>query len=337
MRDLMFGLLALGWGVQALASDLAAYTVPATTQAGVYRATGTVQAIRSANLAVPVSGRITRLPAQVNQTVRAGELLAQVDSAPADQNAQASRAQIAAAQASLAQAKNEWQRTQTLAAQHYLSTAALEKAQMQFQVAAAQAQAQMATAGAAGAQAAQYRITAPFTAVVARVDASLGAMAMPGQGLIEVYDPQALRIEVQLPASVFEQLRQDQTPTVALGGQSVHINQVQWFPTTEQYSQTRTVRLQLASGSTLTPGKTVSVHFASRALNRLQIPSRCVVRQSEFASVYVLAKDRPPQLRYIRVGQDDGERVDVLAGLKAGEQIALSPEVAAQRSQGGKP
>lgn len=104
----------------------------------------------------------------------------------------------------------------------------------------------MATAGAGGAQAAQYRITAPFTAVVARVDASLGAMAMPGQGLIEVYDPQALRIEVQLPASVFEQLRQDQTPTVALGGQSVHINQVQWFPTTEQYSQTRTVRLPVS-------------------------------------------------------------------------------------------
>lgn len=338
MRKLMFCLVVLcATSAYAQAPRLETYTIPGAAQAGTYVATGTVQAVRWASLAVPVSGRITHLPAQVNQHVKAGQLLAQVDSTPADQTAQASRAQIAAAQASLTQAKQEWQRTQALAAQHYLSTAALEKAQAQYQVAAAQAQAQIAAANAAGAQAAQYRLQAPFAGIIARVDGNLGALAMPAQTLVDLYDPNALRVEVQLPASVFNELLQNQTPELRRGTTSLTPTQVQWFPTTEQYSQTRTVRIGLHTGSDVVPGSTVQVNFSTRQAARIRIPTASVLRQNEFASVYVVNAQAQSQLRYVRLGQTLGDHVEVLAGLRAGERIALQPELAAQHRQGDRP
>ncbi|WP_293813797.1 efflux RND transporter periplasmic adaptor subunit [uncultured Aquitalea sp.] len=328
---LCVGLLASPFG---FALELQTVTITAGEGQGWYEATGTLQAVKSAQLSVPVAGRITQLPAQVNAQVKAGQLLAQIDGAPAEQAANASRAQIAAAEAGLAQAKSEFARAKALADKQYLSASAFEKAQAQYRIAEAQAKAQMAQAGAATAQAALFRLTAPFAGVVARVNGDLGAVTMPSQPIVELYDPAALRVEVQLPATAIESLKRDISPQVTLAGRKLPVEDVQWFPTTDLQAQSRTVRIQLRPGVKATPGNSAQVLFSTVSKGQMVVPSTSVLRFTEFSAVYILTQDGTPQMRYIRTGKVLGAQTEVLSGLRRGDKLVLNP-AAAQSMAGG--
>lgn len=329
-------MLLVAAGAQAAA--LSSVSVQRQPIYGGYHSEGVVQALRSAALAVPVAGRITRLPAAVGQHVNAGQLLAQVDDAGAQETAQASRAQIAAAQAQLLEAKKQYARAKVLAAKQYLSAAALDRAEARLAGAEAQANAQIASAHAAGAQAGLFRLSAPFAGLVARVNGDLGAVTMPGQPIVELYDPAALRVEVELPISVYAKVRQNIAPAVRLGDGAVQaVQKIEWFPSTDPKSQTRTVRLILPAGARAVPGQLAGVDFVlADRHTALTVPRRSVLHQREYDAVYVLDSRQQPQLRYVRLGGAQGDRVEVESGLAAGDRVALDPEAAA-RASGGQP
>jgi hypothetical protein len=61
----------------------------------------------------------------------------------------------------------------------------------------------------------------------------------------------------------------------------------------------------------------------------LRIPRGAVVQRGELSAVYVLDPSRIV-LRQLRLGAVDGDAVEVLSGLKAGERIAADPVAAGQ-------
>jgi hypothetical protein len=60
------------------------------------------------------------------------------------------------------------------------------------------------------------------------------------------------------------------------------------------------------------------------------VPAKAVVRRAELTGVYVIGADGKPLLRQVRLGPASGEQVEVLAGLAAGERVALDPQAAAR-------
>jgi len=65
---------------------------------------------------------------------------------------------------------------------------------------------------------------------------------------------------------------------------------------------------------------------------QIRIPAGAVLRRSEVTAVYVIDSAGAARLRQVRLGPVEGNEVTVLAGLQAGEQVALDP-VAAGRGQ----
>ena len=64
----------------------------------------------------------------------------------------------------------------------------------------------------------------------------------------------------------------------------------------------------------------------------LLVPRAAVLQRSELTAVYVVGESAGPQLRQIRLGTAGDERaVEVLAGLRAGERVALEPVKAGMR------
>ncbi|MGL6044999.1 MAG: efflux RND transporter periplasmic adaptor subunit [Vogesella sp.] len=317
----------------ALAAPLPTLLLGSQQHSPLYHSQGVVQAQRSAELSVPVSGRITQLSVRAGDNVKAGTVLARVDGEAARQSASASQAQIAAAQAQLAQAQREFARTQKLAAQNFISASALDAAQAQLKTAEAQARAQMATVRASGAQAGLYQLSAPFAGTIARVNGDLGALAMPGQAIVAMYDGSALRVEVQLPASVYANLNQQAAPVLSWRGQALKVGRIEWFPSTDAGSQTRTVRINLQAGSAVAVGEMVQAGFSLRGSDsQLRVPAAAVSRQREFDTVYVVDHSGRASLRFVRLGSAENGTFPVLAGLRAGERIAANAEQAATLS-----
>jgi hypothetical protein len=56
------------------------------------------------------------------------------------------------------------------------------------------------------------------------------------------------------------------------------------------------------------------------------VPRAAVFRRSELTAVYVIDAEGRPSLRQVRLGTASDERaVEVLAGVRAGEHVALDP------------
>jgi multidrug efflux pump subunit AcrA (membrane-fusion protein) len=85
------------------------------------------------------------------------------------------------------------------------------------------------------------------------------------------------------------------------------------------------------NGYGLYPGMMLRVHVPTGESERLLVPAEAVVYRSELRAVYVLDGEGRVRLRQVRLGARQGDRVEVLAGLSAGETLALDPRAALER------
>lgn len=299
---------------------------------------GTVEAVRQSTIAVQVSGRIVSLSIRAGDTVQAGQLLLQIDSQTTDQDALANQARVRAAQAALDLASRDLERQQALYKAQYLSRAAFERAQTQYRATLAQFQAQQAQTRAAQAQSNHFIVRAPYDGVIASLSASLGDMAMPGQALLVLYDPGALRASSSVPQSVLSRLSPQHAPWLELPGitgygQRITPTDTQVLPTIDPATHTGQIRLGLpADLPGVAPGTFARVWLPdfAQAGPRLFVPTRAIIRHAEFIGLYILTPEGRPLLRQVRLGVQTNDRTEVLSGVAAGERVALDPAAAAQ-------
>ncbi|MDR2851859.1 MAG: efflux RND transporter periplasmic adaptor subunit [Burkholderiaceae bacterium] len=327
---------------------LASAPVTASDHAARASLDGVVEAVRQTTLAAQVPGAVVALPVKAGDSVRAGQVLARLDARAAEQDAAARAAQVRAAQATHDAAAREVERQRQLFAKNYISQAALDRAEAQYKATQAETAAQRAGASAARTQSGFYVIRAPYAGVVADVNVVLGDMAMPGRALLTVYDPAALRVRVRAPESVAAAAAAmtPQQISIRLAGESAQLHPAafQWLPAADPGTHTRELRLALPAGWIgARPGQFAQVELPAQpsirrgsggssgiSAQRLYVPAAAVVRRAELTAVYVVGQGGKPLLRQVRLGPAAGDRVEVLAGVAAGERVALDPQAAAR-------
>jgi RND family efflux transporter MFP subunit len=331
--------LLLAWAVPAGAGELSVVTAQPAPTAALAAYDGVVEAVRQTVIAAQVSGAVVEIKVKAGDRVAAGQLLMRIDARAADQGAAASEAQVRAAHAAQEVAAKEYARQQQLAADRFISAAALDRAEAEFKAAQAQAQAQMAQAGAARTQSGFYVVRAPYAGVVSEVPVTLGDMAMPGRALTTLYDPAALRVSAAVPQSATSGLGDGKAVRAELPGltaaQRMQVPaRVQLLPAADAGTHTVTLRAELAPGlAAAVPGQFARLWLPAPAGEQRSnpwVPAAAIVRRAEMTGLYVLDADGKPLLRQVRLGRTDGERVEVLTGLSAGEQVATDAQAAAR-------
>ncbi|MFN3885133.1 MAG: efflux RND transporter periplasmic adaptor subunit, partial [Rhodocyclaceae bacterium] len=208
-----------------------------------------IEATRQAVVATQVSGRIVEVKVEAGQKVAAGQLLMRIDAREAAEN-------VAAAKAQLAQAEANYQRTQNLFRQKFVSQAALDAAEAQLKSARAQA-------AAAGAGASHAVVTAPIGGIVARRHAELGDLAMPGKPLVTVFDPKGLRAVASIPQYKLKDAQAAKLARVEFpeSRRMWDGTKIEILPTIDTQSHTAMARVYLAESEGLVPGMAARVHF----------------------------------------------------------------------------
>lgn len=327
----VFVLLAgLGAAVTALA-EVDVVPVGQTAATEVYVADGTVQAIKQSVVSAQVPGRVLQLDVRVGDTVRAGQVVARLDNREWVATEAARSAAIVEAQANLARAESDLKRTQELARRNFVSAAALDQAESQVKALRARVESLQASSRAAGATRSHSLIAAPYAGVVAATHIEVGDMAMPGKPLVTIFEPGRMRVVSYVPEARMDRLRASLSktpPVVEIDGRRLSGLQTSIVPVADPGTRTTEIRIDLPENVAAVPGQFARTHFAlamPESPSRLSIPQVAVLRRGELTAVYVRAGDRF-QLRQIRLGEalPDGS-VEVLAGLKAGENVALDP------------
>ncbi len=330
-------------------TDVATFDVAPASVSGGHGWDGVIEAVRRADLSAQTTGRVTSVEVDVNARVAAGTVLMRISAVEQDAGANTARAQLRAAEASAAEAQQNYQRFSALAAGQYASRAQIDQARAARDSAVGTRDAARAQVAQAAQQAAYTVVRSPFAGVVARRDVEPGESVTPGQPLMSVYAPGALRIEVAVPQTRAEAIRRDPRARVLLpGARNVVPAKVTVFPVADIATHSVNVRIELPDLDPMpAPGTTAKVVFdadASRAGESgaiLRIPASAVAQRGELSGVYVRQGNRL-LLRQLRLGARDGDMVEVISGLTAGDKVASDPVAALQavtaqrKAAGGK-
>ncbi|WP_291010840.1 efflux RND transporter periplasmic adaptor subunit [Hydrogenophaga sp.] len=297
---------------------------------------GSLQAVRQSTLSAQASGRIAQLNVKAGDRVKTGQVLAVIDDRATQAGVAQAQAGVAQADAQLANARANFERTRDLRAQGFIAQAALDSAQSQLR--AAEAGLAAARAGRTQSSLAQgfTRLTAPYDGWVLQTHSEAGALAMPGTPVLTVYAPQPIRAVVYVPASQQAAALQARRVEVRLPGSTAWVQpaSVTSLPAADPVSQTVEWRLDLsaADGANQVPGRQVRIRFVVDSdQQRMVVPESALLRRGELTAVYVVVSRGEGQpagfaLRAVRTGASHGEAgLEVLAGLKAGDRVALDP------------
>jgi len=280
-----------------------------------------VEAVKQAVIAAQVPGRVVEVRADAGDAVKQGQLLMRIDAREAAEG-------YAASQAQLINAKAHYERTQNLYTQKFISKAALDKAEAEYKAA-------QAGSGAAGAAASHASIVSPLTGFVAQRHTEAGEMATPGKPLITVYDPKGLRVTSSIPQYQLAAVRATLRAKIEFPetGKWVDAAKVEVLPAADPRTHTVTARVYLPDNQPgVIPGMFARAHFVTGKAKKLLVPAVAVLRRGEVTAVYVIDEKNTARLRQVRLsepftagGQTPGGFHEVLAGLSAGEKVALDP------------
>lgn len=295
-----------------------------------YRAEAVVEAVKQSTVSAQIPGRIKEILFDVGDIVKKGQVIVRIDESEVSQGLAEAKALQAQAEAGLANSKSQYERTEQLFARGFVSQAALDKAKAEYQAAQAQANARRAAAGIASTTRGYASVVAPYGGVVLARHVELGETVVPGKPLMTGFDPGTLRVVATVPQHKLKDMQRKGPVAVEFPvlDKSVQAAAMTVQPAADVRTHTTRVRLDLPQNlEGVYPGMFARVRFVVGRGRKLVAPASAVMHRSEVAAVYVVDSAKGSvQLRQVRLGEPVGDGyVEVLAGLNAGERVALDP------------
>lgn len=288
---------------------------------------GSIVPDQQSKIASRLMGYIRNLNIQVGQSVKEGQLLFAID--PTDINSQIRQAQAAVAQAraALADAKADYERFSKLYKQQSVPQQQFDKMKLQYQVAQENLSAAEAGQEQAKGQMRYADVKAPFDGVVVQKLAVTGDLAAPGNPVLVLENRQLMSVQVEVSSDLYRLLKLGDNAVVTIEGRDNVITGVisNLVGAANPMTRTHTVKLSL-SGS---PVGINSGAFARVAFNRgerttLMVPASSVVTRGGIVGLFVVGDDGMARFRMVRTGLSQGDKIEIQAGLEAGEKVLVS-------------
>lgn len=271
---------------------------------------GTVEAVRRATISAKVNGTIARLPVVLGSVVKKGELLVKIEAAEI-------RARLLQAEARLAQAKRNYEREKRLLAKEASTRETVNSMADALKVAQAATDEARTMLG-------YTVIRAPFAGVIAKKIAQAGDMAMPGMPLLVLEGTRHLQVVAAVPESLALKIKRgDRLPVRIPAANFSGLGTVrEMAPAADAQSRTTTVKLTIDGAAGVQPGQYVRVQLPTAPVATLMVPQAAVQRFGQMKRIFVVKNGRA-ELRLVRTGAHRDGKIEILAGLRAGEQVVI--------------
>jgi RND family efflux transporter MFP subunit len=301
---------------------------------------GTVRAWYEAPIFAQVSGYVRQWYEDYGATVKAGQLLATIDTPEVDAAFAASKARLQVAQTKYNLAVTTAARWQALA-----GTPAVSKQEVDVQTAGAAAA--KSEVEAARQDLERYvalegfkRVVAPFDGVVTARLTDVGAYVNAAGGdvsardkateLFSVSDVHKLRIFVAVPQDYADGLGAGPSATIHLPSQPGKPIEAKFLTTARAFNaNTRTAVTELTvenADRTLWPGTYVDVVFEVPSDPSVPtMPEQALIFRAAGPQVAIVDDRNRIQLRTVTLGQNLGQIVQVTSGLSVGDKIVNNP------------
>lgn len=311
--------------VQARVGHAEVATVPTTVE--LY---GSVEAGRSVAVSSRVMAAVTAVPVKGGDTVRAGQMLVQIDPQTAQGQEAQARGALAQVQAALSMATRNHERFKALAERGAASELELDLARMQFEQAQGAVQQAQGAVDAASSVARESRVVAPFAGRVVSRMVEVGDLAAPGRPLVLIESDSGRRLVVAVPESIVRAAGLQAGSIVAASVDALGRNReiatkvVEMTPGADPAAHTYMVRLDLGTVEVPT-GSTGRAFMHTGERQAVQVPGSAVLSPGGLPLVVVRDALGLARTRAVTLGaRTAGDKVEVLSGLRGGEEVLLN-------------
>jgi RND family efflux transporter MFP subunit len=297
---------------------------------------GNLQAWIDTPVYARTNGYVKRWLVDIGTSVKAGQLLAEIDTPEVDQQVSQAQADLKTAKANADLAQLTAERWKAL-----LPTNTVSRQDVDNKVGDAEAkQAALASAQANLKRLHELqgfkRITAPFAGVVTARNLDLGDLVESGTGsgkareLFHLSAIDRLRIFVQVPEGLAEAVKEGMTADLRVREHAAQVfsaNVVGTAKAIDPVSHTLLVQLQADNARhVLLPGGYVEVGFKLPPTpGALRLSANALLFGAKGMQVGIVGADNKVTLQPVLIGRDFGKEVEILAGLTAEQKVILNP------------
>jgi len=279
----------------------------------------TVAARQSATLAARIPAAIREMPLREGQAVAAGAVVVRLDDA-------ALRSGLAAAEAGAVAAESDLARMQGLAQRNAATPREVEEA-------SARAAASRAMVSAARENLSYAVLRSPFPGVLAARKADVGDVVSPGQALVEIEGRSGLELRATLSGPESQSLRPGATVEARVDGiaEPLRVRVTALSPAGDPATHRFDLRADLPAlpaSSGLRSGLFARLALPSvtgvQGDGSMTVPAAAIFQRGGLTGVFV-ADQSTARLRWIAPGSPAGDRIEIRAGLVAGERVVIDP------------
>ncbi len=295
-----------------------------------------VQAYIDSPIYARTNGYLKHWYVDIGAHIKAGQLLADIETPEVDQQLRQSRADLATAEANLNLSKITADRYQDLLKTDSVSKQDTDNAVGDY--AAKQATVQSAQANVKRLEELQSfeKIYAPFDGVITARNTDIGALIDSGSSggtrteLFHIAQPDKLRVYVNVPEVYSQAAKPGLTADLALSefpGRLFPGTLVRTAEAIDQSTRTLLVEIRVLNPTgTLLSGAYAEVHLKlPTATSAFILPVNALLFRAEGLRVAAVTDGHHADLKQITLGHDFGSEVEVIAGLTGDESIIVNP------------
>jgi RND family efflux transporter MFP subunit len=295
---------------------------------------GRLEAFISAPIYARVPGYLKSWKYDIGGKVKAGDVLAEIDTPDLDQQLMQARADLNVSQANAKLAKISAERWQSLAGTDAVAKQDVDTRNFTLNANMAQVKAAQANLDRLVAEEGFKRLTAPFDGIVTARDTDIGALinvgATGGAQLFVVSETNKLRVYVDVP--------QNYVPSVPPGTKATltvpeHPGKT-YSGTVEASAQavnpsTGTTLMQIIvdnSAGEMMPGDYASIHLQTLgARDVFSVPSSALIFDANGLSIATVRADNRVLLKPVSIERDLGSVIEIASGLAPSDRVIENP------------
>ena len=302
-------------------------TVKYTEVVGENRFSGTVKADDKLMLSTKIFGQVDAVLVKEGDKISKGQLLVKIKSNDLAAKQNTANSGVKAAKTNMENTIKNYDRIKTLFDKGSATQKELEDMTAAKEAAIAQHKEAQHQLTEVNDYLSYANLTSPINGFVSKKMVNVGDMANPGQPILALESMEELKLEANVPAFEISKFEVNDSVKITVADAGLEdVNGVveRIVPSSSFSGQYKVVVALNQQHKSLKPGMFARISLLKDSEKKLLIHKSSITTKGQLSGVYTVNQQAEAMLRWIRLGKEYGDKVEVLSGLIEGEQLITS-------------
>lgn len=309
-------------------SMLATATVEVKSLPVHYQATGSIVSDQRIDIASRTSAYIRKILVNEGDQVVKDQLLVELDGSDVEGAVNQALALVNKAKTALTDAETDFDRFEALFSRGSVSENTLRKIKLQRDVAQDSLRQANVSLKTAQSQRQYIQITSPITGVVVERKNREGGLASPAMPILTIESSKGLLFETYIAEGQIEHINQNDVVQVKIDAisQILQGTVVRIVPSGDPVTRKSLIKIALPDNTKLLPGMFGRTKFTVGSKSAPVINADSLITKGGLKGVFIIDELGYAHFRWLRLGKQVDNEVEILVGLKGGERVVIKPD-----------